>query len=235
MNPETAMLTPRTRRPAPAAAPRRRGALAALLAATALLAGCRSEMYDQPRYEAFEASATFPDGAASRPLVADTVARGDYRVVQDELFATGKRNGELVNEFPSQIPLNRATLERGQQRFTIYCAPCHGPQGDGNGMIVQRGFPKPPPFYGKIGARPTGGTPTYPDLREAPVGHFFDVITNGHGIMYSYASRIAPEDRWKIAAYLRALQLSQSATIDDLKAIPNPNADEKRLIQEAAE
>lgn len=228
------MLTHQERRLAIASARRRRGALAALLA-TALLAGCRSEMYDQPRYEPFEASATFPDGAASRPLVADTVARGDYRAVHDELFATGKRNGEFVDEFPSQIPINRDTLERGQQRFMIYCAPCHGPQGDGNGMIVQRGFPKPPPFYGKIGARPTGGTPTYPDLREAPVGHFFDVITNGHGIMYSYASRIAPEDRWKIAAFLRALQLSQSATVDDLKAIPNPNADEQRLIQEAAE
>jgi mono/diheme cytochrome c family protein len=223
------MHTERSRRRAPA---RRLGALAAL--AAALAAGCRTEMYDQPRYEAYEPSASFPDGTSVRPIVADTVARGDYRVVQDELFATGRRDGELVDELPAQVPMDRDTLVRGQQRYLIYCAPCHGPQGDGNGMIVQRGFPKPPPFYGAVGSRPTGGVPTYPDLREAPLGHFYDVITNGHGVMYSYAARIAPEDRWRIAAYLRALQLSQSATADDLKAIPNPNADEQRLLQEAA-
>ncbi len=105
------------------------------------------------------------------------------------------------------MPVTRQSLARGRERFNIYCAVCHGATGDGNGMIVQRGFPQPPSFHDQR-------------LRDAPAGHFVDVITNGYGVMYSYASRVAPEDRWAIAAYIRALQLSQHAASADAE----PNA-----------
>ena len=119
-----------------------------------------------------------------------TIARGQLRA--DELLETGRINGELADQFP--FPIDRLALERGQQRYMIYCSPCHAARGDGRGMIVQRGFPAPPPYYGRSGSSPQGSEPTYADLRDAPVGHFFDVMTHGHGVMYSYASRISVEE-----------------------------------------
>ena len=158
-------------------------------------AACRQDMHNQPRYKPLAGTDFFGDGRASRPTIADTVARGQLHV--DEARYTGKLNGQHVDAFPIQI--THADVVRGQDRFNIYCAPCHGRLGDGHGMVVARGF-KPPPNY------------LEPRLVNAPVGYFFDVITNGYGAMYSYASRVPVDDRWRIAAYIRALQLSQGAS-----------------------
>jgi cytochrome c553 len=140
-------------------------------------------------------------------VVPGTVARGQLRI--DEGFYTGKVNGVELDAFP--MPVTRDVLERGRERYNIYCTPCHDRLGEGRGMIVQRGFPPPPSYH-------------IDRLRQAPVGHFYDVMTNGYGTMYSYASRISPEDRWAIAAYIRALQLSQQIKVADL-----PEED-KRLL-----
>jgi mono/diheme cytochrome c family protein len=198
-----------------------------------LLAGCRQDMYDQPRYEPWEASSFFADGTSDRPLVPGTVPRNPRggAPLGDELFYTGKVGGKDADEFP--FPIGRADLERGRQRFMIFCSPCHGAAGDGRGMIVERGFSPPPSFYDPRPKASQTPVAVYDDLLKAPVGHFFGVMTRGHGAMYSYAARIPPEDRWRIAAYIRALQLSQRATLDDLKAIKDPNDDERRLLGEA--
>lgn len=190
-------------------------------AAIVVLAGCRHEMYDQPRYEPQEASDFFADGKADRPLLPGVVPRLDPKdEPRDEEYdraQVGVVDGKTVEEIP--FPVDRAVLERGRERFMIFCSPCHGATGNGRGMIVQRGFSPPPPLYGK---RPQPGkSPAatfYEDLRDAPAGHFFEVITNGHGAMYSYASRIPPRDRWKIVAYIRALQMSRYAKADELPA-----------------
>jgi mono/diheme cytochrome c family protein len=199
---------------------RRWSPIAAVLALG--LAGCRHAMYDQARYEPQEASDFFADGKADRPLLPYTVPRLDPanqpREEQYDRLQIGVVDGKPVEELP--FPVDKAVLERGQQRFMIYCSPCHGATGAGDGMIVQRGFSPPPPLYGKR-PRPLNTSPAasfYEDLRDAPVGHFFEVITNGHGAMYSYASRVAPRDRWAIASYIRALQLSRYAEADDLAA-----------------
>jgi mono/diheme cytochrome c family protein len=219
-------------------------------AVAVLVVGCRNEMYDQPRYEPQEAAEFFRDGTSQRPTPAGTVARlspadeprcADHeylarfaRAVDDPTFYDhyyeGKVDGKTAETFP--IKLEKADVERGRDRFMIYCSPCHGPTGDGKGLIVLRGFSPPPPFYGKLPQ--VGQTPVaiYDDLRKAPVGHFFDVMTHGHGAMYSYAQRVPPDDRWRIAAYIRALQFSQAATREDLESIAVPNAEETRLIQE---
>jgi mono/diheme cytochrome c family protein len=166
------------------------------------LSACQPAMTDQPRYEPLEANSFFNNGMASRPLVPDTVARGQLNA--DPAFNTGKTaNGDLVQDIPVEI--DAQLLERGKQRFEIYCAPCHGLVGDGNGIVVQRGFPSPPSYH-------------IDRLRNAPAGHFFDVITNGFGRMYDYSDRVAPADRWAIVAYIRALQLSQDAPIDSAPA-----------------
>jgi mono/diheme cytochrome c family protein len=165
------------------------------------LPACRQDMHDQPRYEPLERSAFFEDQRASRPLVAGTVAQGELR--EDDHLYTGKVNGELARTFP--FPVTRGVLQRGRQRYTIFCSPCHGGLGDGGGMIVQRGFKRPPSFHELR-------------LREAPIGHFFDVITNGYGAMTEYAFRVPVRDRWAIAAYLRALQFSQNASLADVPA-----------------
>ena len=169
--------------------------------AIVLLAGiaCRQDMFDQPKVRPLQASTFFADGRASRPLPEDTVARGDLR--DNELLYTGRVHGEVVDEFP--FPVTQEVLDRGQQRFEIFCSPCHGRTGYGDGMIVQRGFKAPPSFHTDR-------------LRQAPAGHFFDVITNGFGVMYDYRSRVPVEDRWAIAAYIRALQLSQHAPVSSL-------------------
>jgi len=191
--------------------------IAASLASMAT--GCRQAMYDQPRYEPQEASSFFADGKSDRPILAGVVPRLDSknepRDDQYDHFQVGIVDGKPAESFP--LPVDRVLLERGRERYQIFCTPCHGERGDGQGMIVKRGFSPPPRFYGK---RPTTGTSPaatfYEDLREAPVGHFFDVITNGHGAMYSYAARIGARDRWAIIAYIRALQLSQYAKLDEL-------------------
>ncbi|MGE0864086.1 MAG: cytochrome c [Vicinamibacterales bacterium] len=173
-----------------------------LLAASALVAaGCRQDMHDAPRYEAFEASTSFANGAASRTAPTGTVARGWLR--DDEALYTGKVGGQLVDQFPFAIA--HADLERGQQRFNIYCTPCHGKLGDGNGMVVQRGLRQAASYH-------------QDRLREEKAGYFFDVITNGFGAMQGYAEQIPVRDRWLIVAYVRALQLSQHASVNDVPA-----------------
>lgn len=185
--------------------------IACLGAVAMLLAGCRLDMHVQPKYLPYKATNFFGDGRSERPPVPDTVARGHLRL--DELFYTGKENGVVVDKFP--FPITAADLERGRQRYNIYCSPCHDYTGSGNGMIVQRGFPHPPSYHSD-------------QLRQAPVGHFFDVITNGHGMMYGYAARIEPADRWRIAAYIRALQLSENATLQDV-----PEGERQKLTGQA--
>ncbi len=168
------------------------------------LSGCGAELYNQPKYKPYAASDFFDDGMSARPMVAGTVPRGDARErgqASEELFNTGKTAGKLTVELP--FPVNRSVLERGQERYRIFCTPCHGELGDGRGIVVRRGF-NPPPSYHTA------------ELRNVPIGHFFDVMTRGHGTMYSYAWRIPPRDRWAIAAYIRALQLSQHALAADL-------------------
>lgn len=169
------------------------GVAAALLASTA----CRQDMHNQPRYKPFAATNFFGDGRSERPTIEDTVARGQLHL--DEARYTGKQNGKDIDFFPIQI--TRADLARGQERFNIYCSPCHGRLGDGRGMVVLRGLRQPPNYHD-------------PRLISAPVGHFFDVMTNGFGAMYSYASRVSVDDRWRIAAYIRALQLSENPPAD---------------------
>jgi mono/diheme cytochrome c family protein len=161
---------------------------------------CRRDMFQQPYSKPLKPSDFFQDNhMASRPLVPHTIARGHLDA--DEAFYTGKVGTNLVDTFPFAV--TRETLERGRERFDIYCSPCHGRTGDGDGMIVQRGFPVPPSYH-------------IDRLREAPVGHFVDVITQGYGIMYSYAARVEPADRWAIAAYIRVLQKSHDARLADL-------------------
>ena len=167
-----------------------------------ILAGCRLDMHIQPKYKPYSPTQFFDDGRSERPVVPGTVARGQLRL--DELLYTGKENGVLSNRFP--FPITRADLERGRERYNIYCSPCHDYTGSGRGMIIQRGFPQPPSYH-------------IDRLRNAPAGHFFDVITRGLGNMYSYAARVEPEDRWRIAAYIRALQLAEYARIAD---VPDP-------------
>jgi mono/diheme cytochrome c family protein len=155
---------------------------------------CRNDMHNQPKYKPFAATNFFGDGRSERPAIEDTVARGQLHL--DDARYTGKVNGKDIDYFPIQI--TQADLQRGQERFNIYCSPCHGRLGNGHGMVVARGLRQPPDY-------------TDPRLVNAPVGHFFDVMTNGYGAMYSYASRVAVDDRWRIAAYIRALQTSQNA------------------------
>jgi mono/diheme cytochrome c family protein len=173
---------------------RRKAAFLVLAAAVLSATACRQDMHNQPKYKPFAATTFFDDGRSERPTIDDTVARGQLHL--DEARYTGKVNGKDINYFPIQI--THADLERGQERFNIYCSPCHGRLGNGHGMVVARGLRQPPSYHD-------------PRLVDAPVGHFFDVMTNGYGAMYSYASRVAVDDRWRIAAYIRALQLSQNA------------------------
>jgi hypothetical protein len=156
-------------------------------------------MQDQPRYKPLAASDFFGDGRSARPAIEDTVARGHLQL--DEARYTGKVGDKDVDEFPFEI--TRPDLERGQSRFNIYCSPCHSRVGDGNGMVVRRGFRQAASYHTD-------------KLRNAPVGHFFDVITNGFGAMPSYAARVEPDDRWRIAAYIRVLQLSENAKLEDV-------------------
>ena len=173
---------------------RRKSVMGAVLASALCATACRQDMHNQPRYKPFASTSFFGDGRSERPTIEDTVARGQLHL--DEARYTGKENGKDIAYFPIQIA--RADVARGQERFNIFCSPCHGRLGDGHGMIVSRGLRQPPSYYD-------------PRLVNAPVGHFFDVMTNGYGAMYSYASRVPVDDRWRIASYIRALQLSQNA------------------------
>jgi mono/diheme cytochrome c family protein len=162
-------------------------------------------MHDQVKYEPLEESSFFENGMSSRPLVEGTIAREMPQA--ETAFHTGRTStDEFVTELP--IELNRELLERGRTRFDVFCSPCHGQTGDGLGMIVRRGFKQPTSFHDQR-------------LREAPVGYFFDVMSNGFGQMSSYASQIPPQDRWAIAAYISALQLSQNIPVDSLSAEEN--------------
>jgi mono/diheme cytochrome c family protein len=176
-----------------------RWTLAPLGLCLALVAGCRQDMHDQPKYEPLERSAFFQDGGSARPLVDGTIARGTLQ--EDEGFFTGKAGATHVADFPMTV--DQALVDRGQQRFNIYCTPCHDATGSGNGMVVQRGYRRPPSLHEER-------------LRLAEPGYFVDVITNGFGVMPDYRVQVAPRDRWAIAAYIRALQLSQRAAPADV-------------------
>ena len=170
-------------------------------------AACRQDMHDQPKYVPLRQSAFFNDARSARPVVDGTVARGQLH--DDELMYTGKLKGGDADVFPMRV--DAAVMARGQERFNIYCAPCHGRTGQGDGMVVRRGYRRPPSFH-------------QDRLRGAPAGHFFDVITNGFGAMPDYAAQIKAEDRWAITAFVRALQLSEHATVADV-----PPADRSRI------
>jgi mono/diheme cytochrome c family protein len=165
------------------------------------LTGCelRQAMYDTGRVKPYEASEVFADGRSARPLVEGTVARGYLR--NDDALHTGKVNGAYVTEFPFAV--DRATLQRGRERYEIFCSVCHGLAGYGDGMVVQRGFKRPPSFHDEA-------------TKAKTVGYYYDVIANGFGVMPSYREQVPTKDRWAIAAYLRALQLSQSASMADV-------------------
>ncbi len=171
------------------------------LTATALLAGCRQDMHDQPKVKPLGESDVFSDHRSARPLVEGTVARG--HLDDDELLATGKVNGQDATEFP--WPVTPDVMARGRDRYDIFCSPCHDRTGSGDGMIVRRGYRRPPSFH-------------IDRMRQAAVGHFFDVITNGFGAMPDYRALVPAPDRWAIAAYIRALQASQHATLDAVPA-----------------
>lgn len=173
----------------------------AALAALVLVSGCRYDMQNEPKSIPLRESMFFKNGSSARPLVQDTVARGTLQ--DDEAFYTGKVDGKEVDTLP--FPLTKDVLDRGQERFNIYCTPCHDLEGTGNGMIVRRGYKQPPSYH-------------IDRLRQAPIGHFFDVMTNGFGAMPDYSAQIMPRDRWAIAAYIRALQLSRHATMADVPA-----------------
>jgi len=178
-----------------------------LLTSTALFAGaCRQDMHDAPRYDPYESSAIFRNESSAQPLVVGTEPRRDVAgavLDEDELLNTGKQAGQLANVFPFAI--TRADLDRGEERFNIYCAPCHGKTGEGNGMVVQRGYRQAANFH-------------IDRLRMMPVGYYIDVMTNGFGVMPDYRTQVTVDDRWRIAAYVKALQLSHTGAAGDVPA-----------------
>ena len=167
-------------------------------------------MHVQPRYNPYDPTDFFGDGQSARQPVAGTFPRGELTLGPQELLYTGKVNGQPSEAFP--FPVTQEIVERGRERFNAFCSPCHGFAGDGDGMIVQRGFRRPPSFHEER-------------LRAAPAGHYFDVITNGFGAMYPYGYRVAPRDRWAVIAYVRSLQLSRQASINDV-----PEAERQKLL-----
>ncbi len=175
-----------------------------------LLMGCRQEMYDQPRYDPLQESAFFEDGRSARPLVPGTVPRGRLR--DDAHLYTGMVDGVFADTFP--FPITQGVLQRGMERYNIHCAPCHDRVGTGQGMVVRRGFTRPTSFHADR-------------LRQAPPGFFFDAITAGFGVMPNYADQVAVRDRWAIVAYIRALQLSQRATLADVPVETQQQLQEK--------
>jgi mono/diheme cytochrome c family protein len=178
--------------------------------------GCRQKMANQPRYDSLESSDFFQDGMSARPRIPGTVARGE--LVSDPFLETGKINGADADGYPFAVTMD--VVNRGEQRFNIYCQQCHGRTGDGNGMIPSRGLRRPPSFHTET-------------LRAAKTGHFFDVMTNGFGAMPPYKTMIPARDRWAIAAYIRALQLSQHATVNDVPAADRAKLDEPAAATQA--
>jgi hypothetical protein len=185
-----------------------RAAALGLSVCALLTSGCRQDMHDQPKYKANGYSAFFADHRVNRPLVPHTVARG--RLHEDDLLYRGRVDGKLAEVYP--MPITAEVLERGRQRYAIFCLPCHSPQGDGGGIAVQRGMKRPPSFH-------------IERLQNAPPGYFYDVITNGFGSMYDYSERIDVNDRWAITAYVQTLQASQNMSLDELSAA------EKQMMQ----
>lgn len=191
--------------------------LAAAVCAAAcffLMSGCqylRQDMANQPKNKALSPSDFFADGRSERPLIENTVARGS--LANDELFVPKESNN-----FP--LPVNLELLERGEDRYKIFCTPCHGIQGDGNGMISMRGMKHPPSFH-------------IDRLRQSPVGYYYDVVGNGFGAMQGYDAQIPPSDRWAIIAYVRALQLSRNAHATDLPAELKEKLDKAGVADEA--
>lgn len=181
------------------------------LLSVAALAACRQDMHNQPKAIPLRESMFFKNLSSARPIVDDTVARGTLQ--DDAAFFTGKTNGTAVDALP--FPLTAEVLDRGEQRYDIYCAPCHDVTGSGHGMIVRRGYKQPPSYH-------------IDRLRDAPIGHFYDVMTNGFGAMPDYRAQVMPRDRWAIAAYIRALQLSRHATLADVPA------DQRQQLTQAA-
>ena len=181
-----------------------------LIVTVACLAACRSDMQDQPKYKPLRPSAFFADGRSSRPLIDGTVARDDLQL--DAARTTGKRGVDYV---PSPLPVSEATFRRGRERFDIYCSPCHDRVGTGDGMIVERGYKRPPSFHDDR-------------LRAVADGYFVEVMTQGFGVMPSYAEQIPIDDRWAIAAWIRVLQRSQNAGLADVPA------DERGELERAA-
>ena len=173
-----------------------------------ITAGCRQDMHNQPKFRPYTYSGFWNDARSMRPPVDHAIARGQLKT--DSAFYRGRSGGQLVAEIPMKV--TKDLLLRGQNRYNIYCTPCHGATGDGEGMVVQRGFKHPPSYH-------------IERLRHQPADHFYDVISNGYGSMISYASRIAPPDRWAIVAYVRALQLSQNATVGVVPAAERPKLD----------
>lgn len=183
-------------------------ALSTACFAVLALTGCRQDMQDQPKFIPLRPSTFFADGRSERSLIEGTVARGHLN--DDTALYTGMgADGKPVDSFP--FPVTKEVMDRGQQRYNVYCSPCHDRTGSGNGMIVKRGYKQPPSYYSD-------------DVRKLANGAIYDVITRGFGAMPDYAAQIQPPDRWAIVAYVRALQASQSATIDDV-----PAADRSKL------
>ena len=191
---------------------------AALVIVGLTLVGCRQDMHDAPRYNPLRASVFFANGSSARPLLANTVARGQLR--EDRHLYEGIVDGKPAETFP--FPITDEVMRRGQERYTVFCTPCHGRTGEGNGMIVERGFRKPPSYHEDR-------------LRNAPVGYFFDVMTHGFGAMQDYASQLPVADRWAIAAYIRALQFSQRAVVDDVPADKRADLDRPAGASASAE
>ena len=171
------------------------------LVALAGVTACRQDMHDQPKYKPFRESEIFADRRSARPFVPGTVARGTLR--EDAVFFTGKLGDDFVTEIPVEVTAE--LLERGQAQYQVFCAPCHGRTGRGDGMIVQRGFKRPSSYH-------------VDRLRQMPIGYFYDVVTNGFGAMSDYSAQVPPADRWAIAAYVRTLQYSQYAPAADVPA-----------------
>jgi len=170
-----------------------------IIMAVLVLSGCMRDMQDQPRYEPLEASDFFENGSSARHLPEGTIARGMLK--EDKHLYEGLVNGKQAKDFP--IPITHQLVKRGQERFQIFCSVCHGATGDATGMVVRRGFPAPPSYHTDR-------------LREATPGYLFNVITNGLGKMSGYADQVEAKDRWAIIAYIRALQLSQNASVKDV-------------------
>lgn len=200
--PRAASREPRTRRVC---------AVVTVLACAMVLTGCPQQMAETGREKPLDRTTFFEDRRVARPLVPGTVARGQLRA--DAALYTGKAGEGLVAQLP--VPLTKALLERGRERFEIFCTPCHGRLGTGEGAVAKRGM-RPPPSY------------HIQRLREAPLGHFFDVMTNGFGVMPDYAVQVPPADRWAIAAYIRALQVSQGIPVAELTAEERERLDQKK-------